>query len=98
MLSPPVGQLQTFAECFYLVTTPGFTATLSVSKPVPATVMSHISTPPVISTPTMTSVFFLLKYLSFLSYLTQVDRALNGFESTAEWADLIASLTRLNNI
>ena len=44
------------------------------------------------------SFFFLLKYCLFLSYLTQVDRALKGFESTAEWADLIASLTRLNKV
>ena len=30
------------------------------------------------------------------SYMTQVDRALRGFESTSEWADLIAALTKLN--
>ena len=30
--------------------------------------------------------------------MTQVDRALKGFESTAEWADLIAALTKLNRV
>ena len=35
---------------------------------------------------------------SYLSYMTQVDRALKGFESTAEWADLIAALTKLNRV
>ena len=30
--------------------------------------------------------------ISCLSYMTQVDRALKGFESTAEWADLIVRL------
>ena len=33
-----------------------------------------------------------------ISYMTQVDRALKGFESTAEWADLIAALTKLNRV
>ena len=32
------------------------------------------------------------------SYMTQVDRALRGFESTSEWADLIAALTKLNRV
>ena len=35
---------------------------------------------------------------SLSSYMTQVDRALKGFESTSEWADLIAALTRLNRV
>ena len=30
--------------------------------------------------------------------MTQVDRALKGFESTSEWADLIAALTKLNRV
>ena len=34
----------------------------------------------------------------YRSYMTQVDRALKGFESTAEWADLIAALTKLNRV
>lgn len=32
------------------------------------------------------------------SYMTQVDRCLKGFESTTEWADLIAALTKLNKV
>ena len=34
----------------------------------------------------------------FFSYMTQVDRCLRGFESTTEWADLIAALTKLNKV
>jgi hypothetical protein len=34
----------------------------------------------------------------YRSYMTAVDRALKGFESTAEWADLIAALTKLNRV
>ena len=34
----------------------------------------------------------------FLSYMTQVDRAMRGFENTSEWADLIAALTKLNRV
>jgi len=34
----------------------------------------------------------------YRSYMTAVDRALRGFESTAEWADLIAALTKLNRV
>ena len=30
--------------------------------------------------------------------MTKVDQALKGFESTAEWADLIAALTKLNRV
>ena len=30
--------------------------------------------------------------------MTQVDRCLRGFESTTEWADLIAALTKLNKV
>ena len=49
--------------------------------------------------------YALLLYFSFItcmttfcSYMTQVDRALKGFESTSEWADLIAALTKLNRV
>ena len=34
----------------------------------------------------------------YRSYMTKVDHALKGFESTAEWADLIAALTKLNRV
>ena len=34
----------------------------------------------------------------YRGYMTQVDRALRGFESTSEWADLIAALTKLNRV
>jgi hypothetical protein len=32
------------------------------------------------------------------SYITQVDRCLKYFESTTEWADLIAALSKLNRV
>ena len=34
----------------------------------------------------------------FCSYMTQVDRCLKAFESTTEWADLIAALSKLNRV
>ena len=42
--------------------------------------------------------YLFVKNIFPLSYMTQVDRALKGFESTAEWADLIAALTKLNRV
>ena len=42
--------------------------------------------------------FELLGDSKYRSYMTQVDRALKGFESTSEWADLIAALTKLNRV
>ena len=42
--------------------------------------------------------FDLLGDSKYRSYMTQVDRALKGFESTSEWADLIAALTKLNRV
>ena len=42
--------------------------------------------------------YFVCSNISCLSYMTQVDRALKGFESTAEWADLIAALSKLNRV
>ena len=31
-------------------------------------------------------------------YMNQIDRCLRGFESTSEWADLIAALSKLNKV
>ena len=42
--------------------------------------------------------FDLLGDSKYRSYMTQIDRALKGFESTSEWADLIAALTKLNKV
>ena len=30
--------------------------------------------------------------------MNQIDRCLRGFESTSEWADLIAALSKLNKV
>jgi len=42
--------------------------------------------------------FDLLGDSKYRSYMTQVDRALKGFDSTSEWADLIAALGKLNKV
>ena len=34
----------------------------------------------------------------YFRYMSQIDRALKGFESTTEWADLIAALDKLNRV
>jgi hypothetical protein len=40
----------------------------------------------------------LLEDPKYRSYITQVDRCLKYFESTTEWADLIAALSKLNRV
>lgn len=34
----------------------------------------------------------------YRTYVSQIERALRAFENTSEWADLIASLAKLNKV
>lgn len=40
----------------------------------------------------------LLNDSKYLSYITQVEKALKSFEYTSEWADLISALGKLNKV